>query len=71
MVGLPEEFHPAPLSVPCNGEKIVKIWFCLLLCILMLMIGCASYEKKPVYHEEGSDYWKGILYHQYSEPEKR
>ncbi len=47
----------------------MKIWFWLLLSILTLMVGCAStyYEKKPVYHEEISDYWKSILYHQASE----
>ena len=47
----------------------MKIWLWLLLSLLTLMIGCAStsYEKKPVDHEEISDYWRSILYHQTSQ----
>jgi hypothetical protein len=58
-----------PMAHNQSGRKIVKIWFWLLLSILTLMVGCASgyYQQKPVYHEEISDYWKSILYHQTSQ----
>lgn len=45
-------------------EKTMKIRFWLLLSILLLMIGCATVGTQPPYHEEGSDYWYYILYHQ-------
>ena len=45
-------------------EKTMKIWFWLLLSILLLMIGCATVGTQPPYHEkEISDYWYHILYH--------
>jgi|GEM_PF-3071057 len=45
----------------------MKMWFWVFLCILMLMVGCASgYSagKRPANQEEISDYWSSILYHQ-------
>ncbi len=51
----------------------MKIWFWLLLSLIMLIVSCASgyYEKKSGYHEENSVYWNEILYHRTSEPEQR
>jgi hypothetical protein len=66
-VGHPVEVHPVPLSILCNGEITVKIWFWLLLSLLMLMVGCASSYHAGMTsasHEEISDYWSRVLYHQ-------
>ena len=42
----------------------MKIWFWLLLSLLVLMVGCASsYERRPP-NQDISDYWSEILYNQ-------
>jgi outer membrane biogenesis lipoprotein LolB len=43
----------------------MKIWFWLLLSIIVLMVGCASsYERRPANQADISDYWSRILYNQ-------
>jgi hypothetical protein len=41
----------------------MKIWFGLLLSLLLFMAGCASgyYETRPGNQEEVSKYWQDIL----------
>ena len=55
-----------------NQENIMKIWFWVMLSILMLAVGCASsYSTRPRYHEGISAYWSTILYNQIPESEQR
>ncbi len=52
----------------------MKIWFWLLLGLMMLIVSCASgyYQQQPPgYQEGGNTYWNEVLYNQRTAPEQR